>query len=95
MLLLLLFGCVASFPPTYVAILSTANSRPMPNRLCFRRFVRCLVRHPSRNPDRREGDAGALNAQEVLGEGPADQGPRPGGASARCRSHHSSHVGLS
>lgn len=66
----------------------------MPYRKMFRYFVPGLVRHPARDADRREGDAGALDAQEVLGEGPTNQGPRPGGASARRRSHHSSHVGL-
>lgn len=71
-----------------------ADSCPMPNRVCLRCFAVCLVRHPARDSDRREGDAGAFDAQEVLGKGPTNQRPRPGGTSARRRSHHSSHVGL-
>lgn len=33
------------------------------------------VCHPARDEDGRESNAGALDAQEILGERPADQGP--------------------
>lgn len=62
--------------------------------LTFFLFFTISVCHPARDEDGRESDAGALDAQEVLGEGPADQGPRSGSAATGGRAHHSSHVGV-
>lgn len=50
------------------------------------------VRYPACDSHGREGHADPLDAQEVLGEGLADQEERPGRSSARRRTDHTSDV---
>lgn len=56
---------------------------------CVCAFVVC---YPARDADRREGDAGALDAEEVLGAGHADEGTGSGGAGAGGGAHHAPNV---